>query len=146
MFTGAVGDPTAQVHDFEPGIKPSGLFWTIPITSSALSADVNSGKARYRLQNLPLPDFHDFFNAVSPFPSTIPGHVSFDVRWQGGGEPTSIRDPVFGFEGSYIGGNATIMFRVYDDNRRGIVFTSDPTGQTTVSAGVGQERNGAFFQ
>ena len=25
-----------QVHDWEPGIRPSGLFWTIPITPSAI--------------------------------------------------------------------------------------------------------------
>lgn len=140
-----MGDPSDQVHDFEPGIKPSGLFWTMPVPPTVSSADPTTGQARYRIQNLALPDFHDFFNAVSPFPHTIPGHVSFDVRWLGGGQPTTIRDPVFGFEGSYVGGPATIMFRVYDDNRRGVIFTSDATGQTTVSAGVGQERNGVFF-
>ena len=98
------------------------------------------------MQNLAIPDFHDFFNAISPFPSTLPGHVNFDVRWSGGGEPTEIRDPVFGFEGTYVGGDTTVQFRVYDDNRRGVIYTSDPEGQTTVSAGVGQERNGVFFQ
>jgi hypothetical protein len=36
------------------------------------------------------------------------------------------------------------MLRAYDDNRRGVVFSSNP-GQTIVSRGVGQERNGAFF-
>ena len=25
-----------QVHDFEPGIAPSGLFWTIPIPGDAI--------------------------------------------------------------------------------------------------------------
>ena len=75
-----MGDPTNQVHDFEPGIKPSGLFWTIPVPPTVASIDSTSGSGRYRIQNLAIPDFHDFFNAISPFPSTIPGHVSFDVR------------------------------------------------------------------
>jgi hypothetical protein len=141
-----VGDPTVQVHDFEPGIKPSGLFWTIPVPPSAATVDPQTGAARYRIQNLTVPDFHDFFNAISPFPSMRPGHVSFDVRWTGGGEPIEIRDDVFGFEGTYIGGEATIMFRAYDDARRAVIYTSNPSGQTTVSAGVGSERNGSFFR
>jgi hypothetical protein len=140
-----VGDPSAQVHDFEPGIKPSGLFWTIPVPPSAGVVYPHAGTARFRMQNVAVPDFHDFFNAISPFPSTLPAHVSFDVRWSGGGGATQIRDPVFGFEGTYIGGEATILFRAYDDTRRGVIFTSNPGGQTTVGAGVGSERNGVFF-
>jgi hypothetical protein len=140
-----VGDPTTQVHDFEPGIKPSGLFWTIPVPSTAATVSPSTGAGRYRIQNLAIPDFHDFVNAVSPFPSTIPGHVSFDVRWAGGGDPVEIRDDVFGFEGTYIGGDVTIAFRAYDDTRRGVIFTSNPVGQTVVGVGVGRERNGVFF-
>jgi hypothetical protein len=139
-----VGDPSEQVHDFEPGIKPSGLFWTIPVPPSAGTVDPATGAARFRMQNVAVPDFQDFFNAVSPFPSTLPAHVTFDVRWSGGGESTEIRDPVFGFEGTYVGGDASIMFRASDDNRRGVIFTSNP-GQTTVGSGVGRERNGVFF-
>jgi hypothetical protein len=139
-----VGDPSAQVHDFEPGIKPSGLFWTIPMPASAGSVDPDTGAARFRMQNVAVPDFHDFFNAISPFPSTLPAHVSFDVRWSGGGEKTEIRDPEFGYEGVYVASEATIMFRAYDDNRRGVIFTSD-AGQTTAGVGVGRERNGVFF-
>jgi hypothetical protein len=37
-------------------------------------------------------------------------------------------------------------FRVYNDVRRGVIYTSDRSGQTTVSAGVGVERNGVVFQ
>ncbi len=139
-----MGDPEAQVHDFEPGIKPSGLFWTIPVPRSAGVVDPGTGTARFRMQNVAVPDFGNFFNAISPFPSTLPGHVSFDVHWAGGGEATEVRDPEFGFEGTYVGSEATISFRAYDDNRRGVVFASNP-GQSNVSAGVGSERNGVFF-
>ena len=140
-----MGDPTVQAHDFEPGIKPSGLFWTIPEPPSAGSADPHTGAARFRMQNVAIPDFGNAFNALSPFPTTLPAHVSFDVHWSGGGETTEIRDPVFGFEGTYVGGEATIAFRAYDDNRRGVIFTSNPGDQTNVGAGVGSERNGVFF-
>jgi hypothetical protein len=36
------------------------------------------------------------------------------------------------------------MLCASDDNGRGVVFSSKP-GQTIVSRGVGQERNGVFF-
>jgi hypothetical protein len=140
-----VGDPTVQVHDFEPGIKPSGLFWTIPVPSSAMSADPATGRARLHMENVPVPDFHDFFNAISPSPASRPAHVSFDVRWAGGGDSSEIRDDVFGFEGDYIAGPLSIRFLAYDDTRRAVLYTSNPGGQTTIGGGVGIERNGVFF-
>jgi hypothetical protein len=122
---------TKQVHDWEPGIKRSGLFWTIPLPARVFSHRGGSW-ARFHAQGLPMPDYHDFVNAISPSPRTKPGHVSFDVRWHG--------------DASTVGGTATIEFRARDD-RRGVVYTSLPGGQTTVgSSAVGFERNGVFFQ
>jgi len=40
----AVGDPSVQQHDWEPGIAPSGLFWTIPIDPSAIHVDPASAQ------------------------------------------------------------------------------------------------------
>ena len=80
-----MGDLSNQVHDWNPGILPSGLFWTIPIDGKAIQADL-SGRARFHVKNLALPDYHDFGNAISPSPSSVPGHVSFDVRWSGSEE------------------------------------------------------------
>jgi hypothetical protein len=132
------------VHDFEPGIKPSGLFWTIPIDPSAIEVNQGTGQARFHVENLAIPDFHDFFNAVSPSPATVPGHVSFEVTWAGGGGRTKVRDTSYDFGGDYMTGPVTIEFSVSDDG--GPVITSDPGGQTNVgSPGVGHERNGVFF-
>jgi len=147
---------TKQVHDFEPGIERSGLFWTIPFSPAAIDADPHTGRARMHGDDLDVPDFHDFLNAVSPHPKKKPGRASFDVRWAGGGGRTPVRDETFGFRGVYVGGDATIQFAVMDvghgNNGRGadvgkvgVVYTSDPDGQKTVSAGVGRERNGVFF-
>ena len=91
-----------------------------------------------------MPDFHDFLNAVSPSPKTQPGHVTFDVRWDGDGRRRHIRDGAFRFVGDYRPVRAHINFRVSDDNSP-VVYTSDPHGQTTVSGGIGHERNGVFF-
>ena len=101
--------------------------------------------ARMHARHLPMPDFHDFVNAVSPSPKTKHGHVSFDVRWRGDEHDRKrIRDKTFGFVGEYVPTKGHIDFRASDDTS-GVVYTSQPHGQTTVSGGIGHERNGVFF-
>jgi hypothetical protein len=152
----AVGDPSVQVHDFEPGIAPSGLFWTIPIAPWAIEVDPGRGRARLRAERVAVSDFHDFFNAVglsSPPIPPVPSHVSFDVRWPGSGDRQKIRDETFGFTGHYVTSATTISFTASNDHG-GMIYRSDPNGQynPTVDQGgagspaVGLERNGVFFR
>ncbi len=149
----AVGDPTRQSHDFEPGIAPSGLFWTIPIARSAIEVDPGRGRARLRGDNVAVTDYHDFFNAVfGGGPTPLPSHASFDVRWRGKGDRRKIRDDTFGFTGHFVSSATTISFTASNDGSD-VIYTSDPAGQynpTTDQGGagppaVGHERNGAFF-
>jgi hypothetical protein len=153
---GAVGDLTQQVHDFEPGIAPSGLFWTIPIAPWAIEVDPIDGRARLHADRVPVTDFHNFFVAVGlsePPPSPLPSHVSFDVRWSGGGDRHTIRDETFHFAGQYVTGPTTISFTASNDGD-GVVYASDPGGQYNPTAAqggagcpaVGLERNGVFFR
>lgn len=147
----AVGDPTHQSHDFEPGIAPSGLFWTIPIAPSAIDVDPGRGRAHLHADNVAVTDFHNFFIAVGlspPPPSPLPSHVSFDVRWPGDGERQKIRDEKFGFTGQYVASATTISFTAFNDGG-GVIYSSLPDGQhppagATLPA-VGHERNGKFF-
>jgi hypothetical protein len=98
-----------------------------------------------RAHHLAMPDFHDFINAVSPSPVKKHGHVSFDVRWRGDEhDRTRIRDKRFGFVGEYVPTTGHIDFHVADD-RSSVIYTSQSHGQTTVSGGIGHQRNGAFF-
>jgi hypothetical protein len=151
--TGAVGDPTKQRHDWEPGIARSGLFWTIPISPSAIKFDTDTGDARFHARHLRVNDFHDFFNAVQGGgPQPVPSRVSFDVRWHGHGKSSKVRDKTFGFEGQYVAGKTTISFSAAQDG--GVVYRSDHAGQynPTLKQGgaghpaVGIERNGVFFR
>jgi hypothetical protein len=100
-----------------------------------------------RARDVAVSDYHDFFNAITDPPPITPraSHVSFDVHWQGGGAPTSIRDAEFGFEGVFIGSDARIDFVAMDDDSA-VVYRSDPDGQVSLDAAVGRERNGAFFR
>jgi hypothetical protein len=141
----AVGDPSQQLHDWEPGIEPSGLFWTVPFPRSAMDAAPGAGTARLRAASLPVDDYHDFFNAIAEEPTGVrASHVSFDVRWLGGGDRMNVRDADFGFVGQFVAGEATIDFSCRDDDSP-VIYTSVAEGQSTVGAGVGHERNGVFF-
>jgi hypothetical protein len=107
--------------------------------------DDDLDRARMQAHQLAMPDFHDFLNAVSPSPTTKHGHVSFDVRWRGHEHDRKrIRDKTFGFVGEYVPTEGHIDFRVSDDESS-VIYTSQPHGQTTVSGGIGHERNGVFF-
>jgi len=140
-----VSDPTTeQQHDFEPGIAPSGLFWTIPIDHGTVDASPGSGRARFALGNLALEDYHDFFSAIAPGAEGAPSHVSFDVTWHGGGDRAKLTDSDYHFTGNFVGGDASIAFTAWNDDDH-IVYTSDSSGQKTIGAGVGHERNGVFF-
>jgi hypothetical protein len=148
-----VGDPTKQSHDWEPGIAPSGLFWTIPIPRAAIEVSPGSGEARLHAVDVPVTDYHDFFNAVlGGGPTPLPSHVSFDVRWSGGGARQRIRDEGFGFVGDYVTGDARISFTARDDGGS-VIYTSDAAGQRNPgpeeggagSPALGHERNGIFF-
>jgi hypothetical protein len=140
-----VGDPTKQHHDWEPGIAPSGLFWTVPINPSSVSYDATTGRARYHLSNYAVPDYGNFFNAIARHPKDVkPSKVSFDVRWHGNDDPQQIRDAKFGFAGTFISGGASISFTAKNDTSP-VTYRSEPTGQKVLYAGTGSERNGVFF-
>ena len=74
------------------------------------------------------------------------------MRWSGDGGRQKIRDATFGSKGHLAIGTATISFTARDD-RRGVTYTSDRSGQhnPTLDEGgagspaVGYERNGIFF-
>ena len=140
-----MGDPTQEVHDWEPGIADNGLFWTIPIAPGWVDIDPATGSARFVGRNLPVPDFHDFFNAVAGGDS-IPSRVDFEVTWTGTGDPQHIVDTTFGFVGDYVQAGATITFTARQDGSD-VVYRNDEDVSAQSSPAppvVGTERNGHF--
>src|SRR5205085_11808131 len=104
-----VYDPSlggVQIHDFNPGILPSGLFWTTAIAGEGIQVNLGKGKASMTAQNVPNYDYGDFGNALfGGGPPPIPGLVSFTVVWHGVDERVNIRntDPVLGgFAGEFV--------------------------------------------
>ena len=53
-----------QIHDFNPGITESGLFWTIPISENTISVNFAAGKAAFQASNVDVEDYHDVVNAL----------------------------------------------------------------------------------
>lgn len=118
----------------------------MPFDPSSFDAVPGQGRARFKLSNVPMGDYHDLFSAVFGGPS-VPGHVSFEVTWAGGGARSTIHDDTFDFGGDFVAGPATITFSVTVDGS-GVVYTADAAGQNNgnLLPGVGHERNGVFFR
>jgi len=102
-----------------------------------------SGNARFHLENYAVPDFTEFFNAISPSPKDVkPAIATFDVRWEGGGDRVTVRDENYSFVADYMASEATISFSV---TTAGVTYTSVAAGQETAHSAVGRERNGVYF-
>jgi hypothetical protein len=137
---------TTQVHDFDPGITPypSGLFWTVPLESSAVDVQFGAGRAHMTATDLAVLDFFDIPNALFHFqnPVSVPATCSFDISWSG---PVTQRSAVTGPPGSsgqLIMDQATMTWSA--TNSSGFSFKSDPTPTTSLFAQLGQVRNGVF--
>jgi hypothetical protein len=135
-----------QVHDFNPGVAPDGLFWTMPISRKSMTIDPDDGTAAFHMAHLPIPDYHDIVNALSANPTSTHGMASFDVRWHATGALTALRDATNGFTGEYRPSTATIAWSAQDPAKH-FRFATDPaaTSTTVNTAVIGHERNGRFF-
>ncbi len=133
---------TSQVHDFNPGIRPSGLFWTTPIERGSVRVNLGDGSASLHLADEDIEDYHDVVNALKDGPSK-PAKVSVDVSWTGDAddERVKIRNPRLRFRGEYVRNKATL---VWSASEAGFRFNSNP--MTSGFATIGHERNGVFFR
>ncbi|SRR5712692_955011 len=140
LFTGAVG--TGQVHDFNPGIRVGGLFWTLPVPEHALNVDLADGKATLALSDLDQEDYHNLHNALLDGPSE-PASVSFSMTWTASGPPMNVTDSVHRFTGRFMLSRVEIWWSATTPS---FSFTSDPAGTThNMRSVIGRERNGVFF-
>ena len=130
---------TSQVHDFNPGIEASGLFWTTPIERDSVRVDLGAGSAALHVVDLETEDYGTVVNALQDGPSVEAG-VSFNISWSGADERVKIRNRTTGFAGAYVRNAATL---VWSASTSGFSFQADPL--VSRFAEIGQERNGIFF-
>jgi len=141
LFTGAVG-LSPQVHDFNPGIRESGLFWTQPIMEDTLQVNLEKGTASLAQDDLDEEDYHNLLNALTDGQSDS-ASVSFEMQWSASAKPMNVTDPVHRFTGRFSICSVKIEWSATAPN---FSFVSDAASTThNVASVIGRERNGVFF-
>jgi hypothetical protein len=141
-------DPnTHQIVDNNPGILSDGRLWTIDAPGGAVHVDLDEGEARYHMSEVRMRDYATLANALFgrgvgvPGPS-VPSTVTWDLRWHGVTGRGTTTDATVPFRLNYETTGAHLDWSMTSGDRR---FKSNPEGQTTVVAFIGEERNGTFF-
>jgi hypothetical protein len=140
---GAVApDFSNQVHDFNPGIAPSGLFWTVVLPDEAITVDLAAGTAEMHVQSLEVLDGYNVFSSIGGGP-TEPATVSFDVWWHTPTAVEQLSDATVGFAATLLDVTSAIAFTARTAD---FAFVSDPPDTaTSIFARIGYEANGTFF-
>ena len=137
-ITGAL---KGQVHDFNPGIRPSGLFWIQPVSEDALHVDLEDGEATLSVHHLAERDYHTLPNSLAVPPGPFdPASVSFEMHFEAFGPTMSVTRSDQGFRGEFRFSNVDIEWSAKVGDFR---FKSVTT--MNVDSVMGSERNGVFF-
>ena len=133
------------MHDYNGGIPPSGLFWTVELPQGAFWVSQRRKRARLHLRDLPLIDTFTFFG-----PSDTPAVLSMTIEWEaiedpvvlGSGAAVPPTDPA-AFLGSFARARSTAHF---SGRQLGFRFSTDPGASSDDGyAEIGTERNGVFL-
>lgn len=139
-----------QVHDFNPGITPNGVFWIVEVPDDAVKIGPDGETLTIHLVNVPVVDLGSFPAGTGTTPAT----VSFDITYTKSGAPRHVRptsrDPLspFNWAGEMWTATNSGTFSVkYNDN----TFSAQGSfGSDFLPAGnfgeMGTERNGSFVE
>ena len=139
-------------HSYDPGILPSGVLWSTPISDEHIEVELHEAEASLHARHICLFDAFTIPNSLTAnHPNGISRAIieSLHLKWQG--FQRSVRgftNTANKFAGDFVETAATIQVRVrtFDHSGTTFHFVSDPAN-TTVShfAQIGRERNGVFF-
>jgi hypothetical protein len=143
---------STQRFDFDPGIKPDGLFWTVGFSESTVSVDdIDNGRASMSVDDLSLRDFHTIPNALMRG-SSDSATVSFEIEWDGVLKEGEVRNEANRFNLDFVDTDVTVEWSATNE-ATGFSFESDVgSRKTSIDLGqvpfaiVGEERNGRFFE
>jgi hypothetical protein len=132
------------VHDFNPGITQSGVFWTSIAQIDQVAVNLTTGRATMEVRNLRMKDFFDFENAiVGGGPLPVPGVVSYRVEWTAAGAINEFDNAEQQYRGRFRYAAAQMEWSARTTDYE---FASAPIGtSTTDGAQLGFERNGSFY-
>jgi hypothetical protein len=137
-------DPTfvTQIHDYDPGITASGLFWTIAVPDHAVDADFEDAEAEFKVSNLAIADYGNILNGL--FHTALPtaGSVSFDIRWSGAHTRGQYTNAGQRFKMNFVQTGAHISWQGTTGSD---TFHTTGGSQRVVFAQIAQQRSGVFF-
>lgn len=140
---------THQLHDFDPGIAPDGLFWTFQTSGRNARVDpedIGEG-ASLTIRHKAMFDYFNFANAfVDNTIAPDPAVVSFRLRWRGNTGPTSVNDPGpnrFRYAGIFT--HASLEYSASNPSKNFTFQTDDPATSFETFAAIVNERNGRLY-
>jgi hypothetical protein len=129
-----------QLHDFNGGIRQSGIFWIVQVADDALK--IEGLTAKLHVENASVIDDFQFLS-----PGGVPATVSFDMTWTASGpvmhfqpQSSDSTDPA-NFAAEFRLATATGTF---SGSESGFSFTGTGSSEG-VFAEMGTERNGFFL-
>jgi hypothetical protein len=139
-----------QVHDFNPGITPNGVFWIAEVPDDAVKISPDGETLTIHLENVSVVDQGSFPAGTGTTPAT----VSFDITYTKSGAPRHVRpisrDPLspFNWAGEMWTATNSGTFSVAYNDKSFLAqgtFSSDflPAGNF---GEMGTERNGSFVE
>ena len=135
----------SQVHDYNGGVLPSGLFWTLALDDDALCVSHDGRRAVLDVDGLGVIESFQFGSGLA-----TPATLSFHIEWRATGpfvdrgKGTSVppTDPA-AFLARFAVARSTAE---YEASELGFSFSSNPDVSTDRGyAQMGRERNGVFL-
>ena len=135
-----------QVHDFNGGVQPSGLFWVVELAEDEVQVSSDGRRASMHAEDVPVIDSFQFGGA-----NMVPAKVTFSVEWQakgpakmlGKGKGVPPTDPA-AFTGEFA---PAVARGSYSGRELAFSFKADPgaSSEPRGYAEMGHERNGVFL-
>jgi hypothetical protein len=126
-----------------PGVAPSGLFWTMALPVESIDVNLGKGSAIMRGAGLSMPDFGDFGNSLFGGKPTTPASVSFTVQWSGAAGRANVVNTSDGHAGEFVYTSAQMEWSAVVGDYE---FVSAPLSTSKSDfAEIGHEQNGVFF-
>jgi len=137
-------DPTfaTQIHDYDPGITSSGLFWTIAFPDDSMDGSVEDAEARFKSSDLAIADYGTIINGLFHIAPPASGVVSFDIRWSGATNRGTFTDSGKRFTMDFVQTGAHISWQGRTGND---TFHTTGGTQRVNFAQIARSRSGVFF-
>jgi hypothetical protein len=139
------------VHDFNGGIRPSGLFWVVQVPDDAVK--ITEDTVTISLMNVAVVDQIAFPGNIFLGSTGFPATLTLNMTFQKQGRPRNVRptsaSPISPFSWAGEMSDATYhgTFSVaYNDGKFSATGDFGSTASEQIFAEMGKERNGSFVR